>query len=64
MKAGQHAEAIDRLQTAATLDPHHDVHRHLAAAYAALGQAAESQREMATYERLKREALRRRSAER
>ncbi len=64
LRAGQPAEAIDRLDTAAVLDPHPDVHRHLADAYAAMGQAEESQREMAAYERLKQEALRRRSAER
>lgn len=64
LRAGQHAEAIDRLGTAAVLDPTPDVHRHLAAAYAGMGRTDDSQREMATYERLKREALRRRSAAR
>jgi tetratricopeptide (TPR) repeat protein len=64
LRAGQHAEAIDRLGTAAALDPTPDVHRHLAEAYAAMGMTADSERERAAYERLKREAIRRRSAAR
>lgn len=64
LRAGQYTEAIDRLRTAAVLDPTPDVHRHLADAYAATGQAEDSAREMAAYDRLKREALRRRSAAR
>jgi hypothetical protein len=55
---------VDRLNTAAALNAPPDVHRHLAEAYAAMGQAEDSRREIATYERLKQDALRRRSAAR
>jgi tetratricopeptide (TPR) repeat protein len=59
LESGEAAEAIDRLTTAAALNAPYDVHRHLARAYAALGQTAQSQQEQATYERLRREAIRR-----
>ena len=57
LESGQTAEAIERLNTAAALNAPLDVHRHLAKAYAALGQKADSDREQALYERLKREAI-------
>ena len=64
LRAGQHAQAIDRLGTAAALYAPPEVHRHLAEAYAAAGRADDSRRELETYERLRREAFRRRSARR
>jgi tetratricopeptide (TPR) repeat protein len=57
LESGQAAEAIERLTTAAALNAPFDVHRHLAKAYAAQGQSAESQKEQATYERLRRESI-------
>jgi tetratricopeptide (TPR) repeat protein len=57
LDAGQVATAIDRLNTAAALNAPLDVHRHLARAYAALGQKDASAREQATYERLRRESI-------
>lgn len=57
LDGGQVAAAIDRLNTAAALNAPLDVHRHLAKAYAALGQKDESAREEATYARLRREAI-------
>ena len=57
LEGGQTAAAIERLNTAAALNAPLDVHRHLAAAYATLGQKDESAKEQATYERLRREAI-------
>ena len=57
LASGQAAEAAERLNTAAALNAPFDVHRHLARAYAALGQTDESQKAQATYERLRREAI-------
>jgi len=54
---GQAAEAIERLTTALALNAPFDVHRHLAKAYAALGQKDDSQREQSIYERLRRESI-------
>jgi tetratricopeptide (TPR) repeat protein len=54
--AGQFPEAIERLQTAAALNAPVDVHRHLADAYAAVGQQEDSDRERALYERRRRES--------
>jgi predicted Zn-dependent protease len=54
---GQAAEAIERLTTAVALNAPFDVHRHLAKAYAALGQKDDSQREQSIYERLRRESI-------
>jgi tetratricopeptide (TPR) repeat protein len=64
LKAGQPAEAIERLRTAEQLNAPLQVHRHLADAYAALGQLEESRREQATFERLKQEQLRQAGANR
>ena len=61
LDAEQPGEALDHLNAAAKLNAPFDVHRYLAAAYAALGNTEQSEREQATYERLRREALRRRS---
>jgi tetratricopeptide (TPR) repeat protein len=58
LDAGQPEEAIERLHTAARMDGPFEVHRYLAEAYAAAGRQAESDRERATYERRKQEALR------
>ena len=58
LKAGRLAEAVERLNTAAALNAHVDVHQHLADAYAALGQAEDRQKAQATYERLKQETIR------
>ena len=57
LESGQPADAIDRLNTAVALNAPFDVHRHLAKAYAALGQKEASEKEQALYERLKREAI-------
>lgn len=57
LDAGQVAAAIERLGTAAALNAPLDVHRHLATAYATLGQKDESAKEQAIYERLRREAI-------
>jgi predicted Zn-dependent protease len=57
LESGQAAAAVERLTTAAALNAPLDVHRHLATAYAALGQKDESQKEQAAYERLKRESI-------
>jgi tetratricopeptide (TPR) repeat protein len=62
LDAGQAAEALEHLTAAARHDDaRYEVHRYLAAAYAALGRAAESQREHATFERIRQEDLKRRS---
>jgi tetratricopeptide (TPR) repeat protein len=54
----RHADAIPYLLKAVELGAHYEVHRHLAAAYAAIGQAAESRQQRALYEQLKRDAFR------
>lgn len=57
--AGRHAAATPILQKAAELGAHYEVHRHLAAAYSALGSDEDSRRERTLYEQLRRDALRR-----
>jgi len=57
-RARQFAEAVERLNTAAALNAHFDVHRHLAEAYAALGRNEDSQKERDAYARMKQDALR------
>src|SRR5262249_10316266 len=64
LKSGQAAEAIEHLKMAAQLHAAPEVHQHLAAAYTALGRSEDSQRELATYDQLHKETLRRASAER
>lgn len=62
LDAGQPAEALDHLNAAARLGAPYVIHQYLADAYEALGRAADSARELASYERIHREALRRRAA--
>lgn len=57
--AGHAAEAIERFKSAAALNGPADVHQHLAQAYALLGQDDDSRRELALYEQIKQESLRR-----
>ena len=57
--AGQPAEAIERFKSAVALNAPPDVHQHLARAYAALGQDEDSRRELALYEQMKQDSLRR-----
>jgi len=64
LRAGQAAEAIPHLRAGAVPGGAPDVHRHLAAAYEAAGQADDSRRERALYARARQEALRRAGAER
>jgi tetratricopeptide (TPR) repeat protein len=64
LDADQPAEALEHLDAAARdLDATYDVHRYLSAAYLALGRVADSQREQAAYDRIRREALKRRAAQ-
>jgi tetratricopeptide (TPR) repeat protein len=64
MKVGRYAEALERFKSAEVLHDEPLVHRYLADAYAALGQAAQQQREESEYERRKQERLRRAGARR
>jgi tetratricopeptide (TPR) repeat protein len=57
LDAGQVTAAIERFNTAAALNAPLEVHRHLARAYAALGQKEASAKEQATYDRLRRESI-------
>jgi tetratricopeptide (TPR) repeat protein len=57
--AGHPAEAIEHFKSAVSLNAPPDVHQHLAQAYAALGQDEDSRRELALYDQLKQESLRR-----
>lgn len=58
LRAGRAAEAVDRLQEAAGLGAGGDVYRHLAEAYAALGQTDQSAGARAVYLRIRRDSLR------
>jgi tetratricopeptide (TPR) repeat protein len=58
MNAGRAAEAVEQLQRAAGLGASGAVYRHLADAYAALGDAAQSQRARDVLSNLRRERLR------
>ena len=62
--AGQPAEAIERFMSAVLLNAPLEVHLHLAQAYAALGQPGESRRELAVYEQMRQDVLRRAGAQR
>jgi tetratricopeptide (TPR) repeat protein len=64
LRAGQPAEAVECFKSAVVLDAPIEVHRHLAAAYAALGQDEDSAREQALFERAKHESLRSRTSNR
>jgi tetratricopeptide (TPR) repeat protein len=57
LKTGQTAEAVDHLQTAARLEDSLEVHEQLASAYAALGRQADSERELARSQQLRRQML-------
>jgi hypothetical protein len=58
LRAGHAAEAVDRLQAAAGLGAFGDVYRHLADAYAALGQVDQSARARNVYIQIRRDRLR------
>jgi superkiller protein 3 len=58
IRAGRGAEAVDRLQAAAGLGAFGDVYRHLADAYALIGQADMSARAREVYIGIRRERLR------
>lgn len=58
IKAGRAADAVEELQTAAGLGAASVVYRHLADAYEALGDTAQSQRARAVYANVRRERLR------
>jgi tetratricopeptide (TPR) repeat protein len=58
IKAGRAAEAVDRVQAAAGLGADGDVYRHLADAYAQIGDADLSARAREVYQRIRRERLR------
>jgi tetratricopeptide (TPR) repeat protein len=60
--AGHAAEAVERLASAVSLGGPFEAHQHLAAAYAALGKGEDSRRELAAYEQLKQDSLRRAGA--
>jgi tetratricopeptide (TPR) repeat protein len=62
LDADQPAEAIEHFNAAARLNAPYHVHQYLAEAYKALGRLDDSRREQASYERIHREALRRRAA--
>jgi hypothetical protein len=51
------AEAVDHLQAAARLEDLLEVHEQLASAYAALGRQADSERELARSQQLRRQML-------
>jgi tetratricopeptide (TPR) repeat protein len=59
LKAGQPAEAVEHLTTAAAKDNTEDAHAYLSEAYAALGRKDEAERERAVVARMRQEALRR-----
>lgn len=62
LRAGRAADAVAHLERAAAMHPSAELHRHLADAYASLGRAEERRRQLAIYEELKREAIRRQAA--
>jgi tetratricopeptide (TPR) repeat protein len=59
LKAGQPAEAVEHLKTAAARDSTEDAHAYLSEAYAALGQRNDAERERAIAVRMRQDALRR-----
>jgi predicted Zn-dependent protease len=62
--AGKPAEAVERFKAAVTRHAPPEVHQHLAQAYAALGDTDGSRVELAVYEQLQQEQLRRAGANR
>jgi tetratricopeptide (TPR) repeat protein len=59
LKFGQAKEAIGHLNMAARAQPSLEAHQQLAAAYAALGQTEDSERELTVYRQMRRDLLRR-----
>jgi tetratricopeptide (TPR) repeat protein len=59
LKAGQSAEAVERLTAAAARENNEDAHEYLSEAYAALGRREDADRERAVVARMRQEALRR-----
>jgi tetratricopeptide (TPR) repeat protein len=59
LKAGQAAEAVERLTAAAMRDNSEDAHAYLSEAYAALGRREDAERERGIVVRMRQEALRR-----
>jgi tetratricopeptide (TPR) repeat protein len=57
LKTGQTAEAVDHLQASEGLEDSLEVHEQLASAYAALGRQADSERELARSQQLRRQML-------
>jgi hypothetical protein len=55
--AGQPAEAVEHLTATIAMNGPTEAHQHLATAYAALGRADDSRRELEVYEQLKRSRL-------
>jgi tetratricopeptide (TPR) repeat protein len=55
--AGQPAEAVEQLTATVAMSGPAEAHQHLATAYAALGRADDSRRELEVYEQLKRNRL-------
>ena len=64
LRANRAAEALPHLRAGAASSPAPEVHRHLADAYAATGQADESKRERALYAQARQDAMRRAGAAR
>ena len=64
LRAGRAGEALPHLRAGAASSTSPDVHRHLAEAYAAAGQADESRRERALYAQARQDARRRAGAAR
>ena len=64
LRAGRAVEALPHLRAGAASSTSPDVHRHLAEAYAAAGQADESRRERALYAQARQDARRRAGAAR
>jgi tetratricopeptide (TPR) repeat protein len=58
LRAGRAAEAVDRLQAAAAVGAFGDVYRHMADAYAALGQTDQSTKARNVYIQFRRDRLR------
>jgi tetratricopeptide (TPR) repeat protein len=58
LKAGRAAAAVEELQTAAGLGGYGELYRHMADAYAALGQTEQSARAREVYARIRRDSLR------
>ena len=64
LKGGHAAEAVEHLTAAAASENSEDVHAYLADAYAAIGRREDSERERATFLRMRQDTLRRAGAAR